>query len=46
MFAVWVAVRIVMTVGAPALPGVTVGGLKIAIAPAGRPDADIVTRLL
>jgi hypothetical protein len=35
----------VMTVGAPALPGVTVGGLKVATAPGGRPEADIVTTL-
>jgi hypothetical protein len=41
-----VASCIVITVGAPALPGVTVGGLKVAVAPAGRPEADRVTTLL
>jgi len=29
------------TVVAPLLPGVTVGGAKLAIAPAGRPETDI-----
>ena len=36
----------VMTVLAPVEPGVTTGGLKVAVAPAGNPDADIVTWLL
>jgi hypothetical protein len=36
----------VMTVGAPEVPGVTVGGLKVTVAPAGRPVADILTTLL
>ena len=36
----------VMTVVAPAEPGVTTGGLKVAVAPAGKPEADIVTLLL
>ena len=36
----------VMTVVAPVEPGVTTGGLKVAVAPAGNPEADIVTRLL
>src|SRR5258707_859438 len=44
--AVWADVRIVMTVDAPVLPGVTAEVLKTATAPAGRPDADMVTRLL
>ena len=37
---------IVITVGAPAVPGVTVGGLKVAVAPAGSPEAESVTTLL
>jgi hypothetical protein len=36
----------VMTVVAPAEPGVTTGGLNVAVAPAGKPEADIVTLLL
>jgi len=36
----------VITVGAPAVPGVTVSGLKRAVAPGGNPVADIVTGLL
>ena len=35
-----------MTVGAREAPGVTVSGLNVATAAGGRPDADIVTRLL
>ena len=35
-----------MTVLAPVAPGVTTGGLKVAVAPAGKPEADIVTLLL
>lgn len=33
----------VMTVVAPAAPGVTVGGTNVATAPAGKPEADMVT---
>lgn len=33
-------------VGAPVVPGVTVGGLNVAVAPGGSPVADIVTTLL
>jgi hypothetical protein len=36
----------VMTVVAPVDPGVTTGGLKVAVAPAGNPEADMVTWLL
>src|SRR5579863_5520495 len=36
----------VKIVGAPPDPGLTVGGLKVAVAPAGRPLADMVTTLL
>ena len=36
----------VSTVVAPAVPGVTTAGLKLAVAPAGSPVADIVTALL
>ena len=31
------------TVVAPTVPGVTVGGLNVAVAPDGNPDTDIVT---
>src|SRR5579863_8012591 len=44
--AVGAANWMVITVGAPALPGVTVGGLKVAMAPGGSPLADRVTTLL
>jgi len=40
---VWVEVWIVSTVDWPALPGITVVGLKEAVAPGGSPEADIVT---
>src|SRR5215475_1416323 len=36
----------VMIVVAPDAPGVTTGGLKVAVAPAGNPEADMVTLLL
>jgi hypothetical protein len=36
----------VITVGAPALPGVTLGGLNVAVAPGGSPEAESVTTLL
>ena len=36
----------VITVFAPFEPGVTTGGLNVAVAPAGNPEADIVTLLL
>ena len=45
MPAVRVASCIVITVGAPAVPGVTVGGLKVAAAPGGSPVAESVTTL-
>ena len=35
----------VITVLAPDAPGTTVGGAKVAVAPAGRPEADMVTTL-
>ena len=37
---------IVSTVVAPAAPGVTVGGLNVAVLPAGSPVADMVTTLV
>lgn len=37
---------IVITVVAPVCPGVTIGGLKVAVAPAGNPEADITTWLV
>ncbi len=43
--AVWAAVCMVSTVVAPDAPGVTMGGVKVAVAPAGKPEADIVTTL-
>jgi hypothetical protein len=39
------AVWMVITVPAPEAPGVTVGGAKVSVAPAGRPEADMVTTL-
>src|SRR5580658_8459485 len=36
----------VNVVATPEAPGTTVGGLKVAVAPGGRPLADIVTMLL
>src|SRR5271165_2003788 len=36
----------VITVGAPAAPGVTVAGLNVAVARGGNPLADMVTTLL
>jgi hypothetical protein len=36
----------VNVVAAPLIPGVTVGGLNVAVAPGGSPEADIVTTLL
>jgi hypothetical protein len=44
--AVAVVSWMVITVGAPALPGVTVGGLNVAVAPGGNPEAERVTMLL
>ena len=35
----------VSTVGAPSVPGVTVGGVKVAVAPGGSPEAESVTML-
>jgi hypothetical protein len=45
MLAVAAASCMVSTVGAPALPGVTVGGLKVALATGGSPVAESVTTL-
>lgn len=45
MPAVWAAVWMVSFVGAPEAPGITVGGVKVAVAPAGKPEADMVTTL-
>jgi hypothetical protein len=45
MLAVADASCMVITVVAPAAPGVTVGGLKVTVAPAGSPEAESVTTL-
>src|ERR1700722_19413229 len=46
MLALRLASWMVITVCGPAGPGATVGGLKMAVAPAGSPEAESVTVLL
>jgi hypothetical protein len=43
--AVGAAICTINRVDAPELPGMTVEGLKLAVAPAGRPEEDMVTTL-